>query len=240
MCLRNNFLPGHLVSRNCMELDDHWNHLCRSDNRWALWFLECCRLLIFLSFKFNFRIRYSGSPKIVVFGLLVIFYCKALTIKSALLHTLGTIDFTRYWACNGEFVWAVPQKLDSYLRWKMVTFHHRRIPTMKGVRRTHSAIFKTKVALESLKEESHDCWTKPQSSKFTQVKSRSGRNILKSTWPEIFSSSNGKGENDTVISSLYEEIGRLKVELDYLKKESDIVSRWSPCMYRCKAYSTEH
>jgi hypothetical protein len=35
---------------------------------------------------------------------------------------------------------------------------------------------------------------------------------------DIFSSSNGKDENDAVISSLYEEIGRLKVELDYLKK----------------------
>jgi len=35
---------------------------------------------------------------------------------------------------------------------------------------------------------------------------------------DIFTSGYGKDENDTVISSLYEEIGRLKVELDYLKK----------------------
>jgi hypothetical protein len=35
---------------------------------------------------------------------------------------------------------------------------------------------------------------------------------------DIFTIGYGKDENDTVISSLYEEIGRLKVELDYLKK----------------------
>jgi hypothetical protein len=51
---------------------------------------------------------------------------------------------------------------------------------------------------------------------------------------DIFASGYGKDESDTVISILYEKIGRLKVELDYLKKESDIVSCWSPCMYQCK------
>ena len=88
---------------------------------------------------------------------------------------------------------------------------------MKGIRRTHSAIFKTKVALESLKEDRTIAELasefKVHPSQITKWKKHFEEHMA-----EIFASSNGKGENDAVISSLYEEIGRLKVELDYLKK----------------------
>lgn len=88
---------------------------------------------------------------------------------------------------------------------------------MKRIRRTHSAVFKTKVALESLKEDrtiaelASDFKVHPN--QITKWKKH-----FQDHMADIFASSYGKDQDDTVISSLYEEIGRLKVELDYLKK----------------------
>jgi transposase len=88
---------------------------------------------------------------------------------------------------------------------------------MKRIRRTHSAAFKTKIALESLKEDRTIAELaseyKVHPNQITKWKKH-----LQEHMADIFTSGYGKDENDTVISSLYEEIGRLKVELDYLKK----------------------
>jgi transposase len=88
---------------------------------------------------------------------------------------------------------------------------------MKRIRRTHSAIFKTKVALESLKEDRTiaelSSEYKIHPNQITKWKKHFQEHMT-----DIFTSGYGKDENDAVISSLYEEIGRLKVELDYLKK----------------------
>jgi len=88
---------------------------------------------------------------------------------------------------------------------------------MKRIRRTHTASFKTKVALESLKEDRTIAELaseyKVHPSQITKWKKHLQEHI-----DDLFSSSYGKDDADAVISSLYEEIGRLKVELDFLKK----------------------
>jgi len=88
---------------------------------------------------------------------------------------------------------------------------------MKRIRRTHSAVFKTKVALASFKEDRTIAELaseyKVHPNQITKWKKHFQEHMA-----DIFASSYGKDENDAVISSLYEEIGRLKVELDYLKK----------------------
>ena len=88
---------------------------------------------------------------------------------------------------------------------------------MKRIRRTHTASFKTKVALESLKEDRTIAELaseyKVHPSQITKWKKHLQEHI-----DDLFSSSYGKDDADAVISSLYEEIGRLNVELDFLKK----------------------
>lgn len=91
---------------------------------------------------------------------------------------------------------------------------------MKAKRKRHSVEFKGKVALEALKglktvsELSTDYGV--HSTQISQWKTQ-----LKAGIREIFGSRRGKGqqqERETVEATLYEEIGRLKVELDWLKK----------------------
>ena len=88
---------------------------------------------------------------------------------------------------------------------------------MKRIRRTHTTSFKTKVALESLQENRTIAELaseyKVHPNQITKWKKHLQEHI-----DDLFSSSYGKDEADAVISSLYEEIGRLKVELDFLKK----------------------
>ncbi len=92
---------------------------------------------------------------------------------------------------------------------------------MSGKRRVHSASFKGKVALEALKE------MKPinaiasvygvQPNQISNWKKQ-----LKEEIPEIFSKKRGKAkeQSNDVEKRLYEEIGRLKIELDWLKKKT--------------------
>lgn len=91
---------------------------------------------------------------------------------------------------------------------------------MKAKRKRHSAEFKGKVALEALKglktvsELSTDYSI--HSTQISQWKTQ-----LKEGIREIFGSRRGKGqEREAVEAALYEEIGRLKVELDWLKKNT--------------------
>jgi len=83
-----------------------------------------------------------------------------------------------------------PKNWTAILGEKMVTFHHRR-SNNEGVRRTHSAIFKTKVALESLKEDRTIAELasefKVHPSQITKWKKHFEKHMA-----EIFSSSNGK------------------------------------------------
>jgi len=94
------------------------------------------------------------------------------------------------------------------------------------MRRQHDAAFKAKVALEALKEEK----TLAQiSSEFgvhvNQI--RQWRRQLLSMIPELFSDRRKKVEKDRdeLEAELYQQIGQLKVELDWLKKKSQSFSR---------------
>jgi len=97
---------------------------------------------------------------------------------------------------------------------------------MPSMRRQHDAAFKVKVALEALKEEK----TLAQiSSEFgvhvNQI--RQWRRQLLSMIPELFSDRRKKVEKDRdeLEAELYQQIGQLKVELDWLKKKSQSFSR---------------
>ena len=88
------------------------------------------------------------------------------------------------------------------------------------MRKTYTASFKAKVALEAIKG---DRSLAELASRYEVHATQIGtwRKALVVGMPEIFSDKRRKkeeqGEADT--ARLYEEIGRLKVELDWLKKK---------------------
>lgn len=91
------------------------------------------------------------------------------------------------------------------------------------IRRSHSPVFKAKVALEAIKE------TKTitelagiYSIHTTQI--TKWKKIAVEGLGEIFSDKKQKRkkDNDDLIQELYQQIGRLKVEVDFLKKKMGI------------------
>lgn len=97
---------------------------------------------------------------------------------------------------------------------------------MPSMRRQHDAAFKAKVALEALKEEK----TLAQISSEYGVhvnQIRQWRQQLLSMIPELFSDRRKKAEKDRdeLESELYQQIGKLKVELDWLKKKFQSLGR---------------
>jgi len=93
-----------------------------------------------------------------------------------------------------------------------------------NIRKNHSASFKAKVALEAVKTEktisqlSSEFGVHPN--QITQWRRR-----LLDEIPDIFSRKRKKKETDaeTLQSELYRQIGQLKVELDWLKKKSELL-----------------
>jgi transposase len=95
---------------------------------------------------------------------------------------------------------------------------------MHTLRKRHDAAFKAKVALEAAKGEK----TMAQlSSEFgvhaNQI--RQWKKQLLEELPRLFSDRRTKKEkdNDELQSELYRQIGQLKVELDWLKKKSQML-----------------
>jgi len=92
---------------------------------------------------------------------------------------------------------------------------------VKGKRKQHSADFKFKVALEALKE----LKAASELSSIYEVHPTlisNWKKQLKDKGKEVFSNNGNRKEQDTqsLQSALYEEIGRLKFELDWLKKKA--------------------
>jgi transposase len=96
---------------------------------------------------------------------------------------------------------------------------------MSGIRRRHSAAFKAKAALEAMKGEK----TMSQlSGEYGVHPNQTGQWKKKalSELPDIFSRGRQKKilENEALQSELYRQIGQLKVELDWLKKKSVLLT----------------
>jgi len=87
---------------------------------------------------------------------------------------------------------------------------------MKRIRRNHEATFKAKVVLEALKENRTLAELaseyKIHPNQITKWKQQFQDNV-----ESIFKENTDKDQEE-IIARLYEEIGRLKVEIDYLKK----------------------
>jgi transposase-like protein len=94
---------------------------------------------------------------------------------------------------------------------------------MKNKRRNHTAQFKAKVAFEAAKG---DKTITQLASEYevhpTQI--AQWRKQLLEMLPEIFSrrKDDEKQEHEKLTSELYQQIGQLKVELDWLKKKSGL------------------
>lgn len=86
-------------------------------------------------------------------------------------------------------------------------------------KRTFSREFKAKVALDALKE--HKTLEQlSQEHELTQSQISTWKRMAKEALPEVFGNSSEKlVEQEQQISALYEQIGRLKVENDFLKKK---------------------
>ena len=86
---------------------------------------------------------------------------------------------------------------------------------MKNKRRNHTAAFKAKVALAAAKGDKTIGEVHPN--QITQWKKQ-----LFELLPEIFSRrrQNEQHEQKELMAELYQQIGQLKVELDWLKKKS--------------------
>lgn len=95
---------------------------------------------------------------------------------------------------------------------------------MAKKRRTFTREFKAKVALEALKEQ----LTLSQIAKKYDLhpnqvsawKSQAKEDLL-----EIFGTGNENDDQEELISALYEKIGRLEIELDWLKKKSALLRK---------------
>ncbi|MGB3941009.1 MAG: transposase [Candidatus Manganitrophaceae bacterium] len=95
---------------------------------------------------------------------------------------------------------------------------------MRTMRRNHDSAFKAKVALEAVKGEK----TMAQISSEYGVhpnQIRQWRKHLLSELPGLFSDKREKAdkEREVLESELYQQIGQLKVELEWLKKKSQLL-----------------
>jgi transposase len=94
----------------------------------------------------------------------------------------------------------------------------------RSIRKSHDSAFKAKAALEAIKGEK----TLTQlSSEFGVHPNQIGqwrKEVLKAL-PDLFSNRRQKEdkEQENLISELYRQIGQLKVEMDWLKKKSQML-----------------
>ena len=94
---------------------------------------------------------------------------------------------------------------------------------MGSMRRRYDASFKAKVALEAIKGERTIAEIASESGVHPNQIAKWKKQLLEEA-PEIFSRGRKKGKRKTedLESELYQQIGKLKVELDWLKKKSQL------------------
>jgi transposase-like protein len=94
---------------------------------------------------------------------------------------------------------------------------------MTTTRKTYSAKFKARVAIESLRGEKTLSQLGSQF-KVHPIQIAKWRKLAQDQMPELFADGRRKATNGEAESTaLFEEIGRLKVELDWLKKKSGML-----------------
>jgi transposase-like protein len=91
------------------------------------------------------------------------------------------------------------------------------------IRRVHSPVFKAKVALEAIKETNTIAELAGMYSVHTTQITKWKKKALDGL-SEVFSDQKQQRKKDTddLIQELYQQIGRLKVEVDFLKKKMGI------------------
>jgi len=91
------------------------------------------------------------------------------------------------------------------------------------IRRAHSPVFKAKVALEAIKETKTIAELAGMYSVHTTQITKWKKKAVDGLG-ELFSDQKQqrKKDNDELIQELYQQIGRLKVEVDFLKKKMGI------------------
>lgn len=90
------------------------------------------------------------------------------------------------------------------------------------LRKSHSPGFKAKVALEAIRESRTTAELSSVYGVHSTMISRWKRHVLEQL-PELFSGKIREKDRktDALLASLYQQIGQLKVELDWLKKKSN-------------------
>ena len=94
---------------------------------------------------------------------------------------------------------------------------------MKNKRRNHSAAFKTKVALAAIKADKTIAELASEYEVHPNQITQWKKKLLEAT-PEVFSRSRQRDrqKQDELTEHLYQQIGQLKVEVDWLKKKSGL------------------
>lgn len=95
---------------------------------------------------------------------------------------------------------------------------------MKGSRRNHTPACKAKVALEALREEKTSAELASQY-QVHPAQIRRWKSIAANRLVELFQEKKPNGDEERLVEELYCQIGHLKVELDWLKKKSGLLSR---------------
>jgi putative transposase len=95
---------------------------------------------------------------------------------------------------------------------------------MTQIRKRHSAKFKAKVAMEAIREKLTGAQIASKFGVHTGQISQWKKEALERL-PDIFSAARKKQAKaeEELVSRLYEQIGKLQVELDWLKKKSEDV-----------------
>jgi transposase len=95
---------------------------------------------------------------------------------------------------------------------------------MRSMRKKYDAAFKAKVAVEAIKGESTVAELSSRYTVHANQISKWKREALKGL-PDLFSNKRRKADchAEELQAELYQQIGQLKVELDWLKKKSGLV-----------------
>src|SRR5215475_5859262 len=154
-----------------------------------------------------------------------IFYCTWLAPDSGVqartmpppLQGTGVVNVT---GLSGSY--DTPQNLDSWLRCKIAADHGD--PMKKKQRKSYTAAFKVKIALEAIKGQRtiNEIATHydVHPNQVTQWKKQAIESL-----PDVFSTQrerDAQGE-EALRAELYQQIGQLKVELDWLKKKAGLL-----------------